>query len=165
MKSTETVFTLIVIPSTVLMMKLYFPGDGIRLAKASSGVLNSVQVSIFTLTSSKFWENSMKIELVIEENIWENVKFSLTHIIGSLFNLVQGMWNFTLLHSALVIFIQAGNSSKSVKAISSSSKAVTSPSPLIVLKLILSVDKFLKYLKVYSDKSWLKEHTKHSKEK
>lgn len=104
-----------------------------------------------------------RLNLVEKDNIGKNAKFSLTHIIGSLFSLVQGIWNFTLLHSALVIFIHAGNSSKSVKAISSSSKAVTSPSPLIVLKLILSVDKFLKYLEVNSGKSWLKMYTMHKK--
>lgn len=62
---------------------------------------------------------------------------------GTVFNLVQGIRKDTLLHRALVNLNQEGNSNKSVSTISFNSRFVSSPSPLKVLKLILSIDKFL----------------------
>lgn len=66
-----------------------------------------------------------------------------TKKIGTLLNLVHCIRNETLLHQAFVNLSHDGNSNKSVKTISSSSKFVNSPSPLNVLKFILSADKFL----------------------
>lgn len=68
-------------------------------------------------------------------------------MIGTLFNLVQGILNVTLLHQAFVKRNQDGNSSKSVKTISFNSRFDSSPSPLNVLKFILSADRFLVNLK------------------
>lgn len=71
------------------------------------------------------------------------MKNILTNVIGTLFSFVQGILNVTLLHQALVNRNQEGNSNKSVKTISFNSRFDNSPSPLNVLKFILSADKFL----------------------
>lgn len=62
---------------------------------------------------------------------------------GTLLSLVHGILNVTLLHQAFVNLNQEGNSNKSVKTISFSSRFDSSPSPLKVLKFILSADRFL----------------------
>lgn len=77
----------------------------------------------------------------------QKLKITLTNVIGTLFNLVQGILNVTLLHQALVKRNQEGNSNRSVKTISFNSRFDSSPSPLKVLKLILSADKFFVNLK------------------
>lgn len=66
----------------------------------------------------------------------------LTNSIGTLLILVKGILNFTLFTVALVIFIHVGSSSKSVSTFSLSSRKFNSPSPLNVLMLIFSTDKF-----------------------
>lgn len=66
-----------------------------------------------------------------------------TKKIGTLFSLVHCIRNETLLHQALVSLNHDGSSNRSVRTVSSSSKFVNSPSPLNVLKFILSADKFL----------------------
>lgn len=72
--------------------------------------------------------------------------FLRTRCMGTLLSLVHCMRKFTLLHQALVSRSHDGSSSKSVNTISSSSNDISSPSPLNVLKFILSADKFLVYL-------------------
>lgn len=62
---------------------------------------------------------------------------------GTLFNFVHAILKVTLLHQAFVNRNHEGNSSNSVNTNSFSSKLDNSPSPLKVLKLILSADKFL----------------------
>lgn len=74
-------------------------------------------------------------------NMYRQLLF--TKKIGTLLNLVHCIRNETLLHQAFVNLSHDGNSNKSVKTISSSSKFVSSPSPLNALKFILSADKFL----------------------
>lgn len=71
----------------------------------------------------------------------------LTKNMGTVFSLVHCMRKVTLLHHALVNLSHDGSSNKSVNTISSSSKFVNSPSPLKVLRFILSADKFLVNLK------------------
>lgn len=66
-----------------------------------------------------------------------------TKKIGTLLSLVHCIRKETLLHQAFVNLSHDGSSNKSVKTISSSSKFVSSPSPLNVLRFILSADKFL----------------------
>lgn len=58
------------------------------------------------------------------------------------------MRKFTLLHQALVSRNHDGSSNKSVNTISSSSNDDSSPSPLNVLRFILSADKFFVYLEL-----------------
>lgn len=72
---------------------------------------------------------------------------NLTKNMGTLFNFVHCIRNVTLLHHDLVNRNHDGNSNKSVNTISSNSKFESSPSPLNVLKLILSADKFFVNLK------------------
>lgn len=67
---------------------------------------------------------------------------------GTLLSLVHWMRKFTLLHQALVSRNHDGSSSKSVNTISSSSNDISSPSPLNVLRFILSADKFFVYLEL-----------------
>lgn len=72
-----------------------------------------------------------------------------TKKIGTLLSLVHCMRNVTLLHQAFVNLSHDGSSNKSVKTVSSSSKFVSSPSPLNVLKFILSADRFLVNLQIH----------------
>jgi hypothetical protein len=67
----------------------------------------------------------------------------LTRNIGTLFSFVHWMRKETRLHQALVSLNHDGSSNNSVNTVSSSSKLDSSPSPLKVLRLILSADKFL----------------------
>lgn len=69
-------------------------------------------------------------------------------MIGTFFNFVHCILNVTLLHHAFVNLSQDGNSNNSVSTISSSSKFDNSPSPLNVLRLILSADRFLVNLQI-----------------
>lgn len=87
-----------------------------------------------------------------------SITILLTKVIGTLFNFVQGILNVTLLHQAFVNLNQEGNSNKSVKTISFNSRFDSSPSPLNVLKLILSADKFL--VNLQQQVNYRKMHTK-----
>lgn len=87
-----------------------------------------------------------------------SIKGILTNVIGTLFNLVQGILNVTLLHQALVKRNQDGNSNNSVKTISFNSRFDNSPSPLKVLKFILSADKFLVNLQ---NKNYIRRNNHH----
>ena len=73
---------------------------------------------------------------------------TLTKWIGTDFNWVHCTLKYTWSQRALVILSQDGNSNRSVKIFSSNSNSDNSPSPLKVLKLILSVDKPLVNLKI-----------------
>lgn len=96
----------------------------------------------------------MTIELKMSNSIIQE-KCTLTSVIGTLLSLVHGILNVTLLHQAFVNLNQEGNSNKSVSTISFNSRLDNSPSPLKVLKFILSADKFLVNLK-----NWVLEYWK-----
>lgn len=70
-------------------------------------------------------------------------KWAFTRVIGTLLSFVQGIRIETRLHHALSKVNQLGSSNKLVSTFSSSSRLVRSPSPLSVLRLILSGDRFL----------------------
>lgn len=72
---------------------------------------------------------------------------SLTRRIGTDLSFAHCTLKETLLHLALINLSHEGSSKRSVNTVSSNSKSVKSPSPLKVLKLILSVDKFFVNLK------------------
>lgn len=79
--------------------------------------------------------------------------YYLTKCIGTLFSLVQGILNTTLLQTALLSLSQDGSSSSSVSTLSFSSKLDSSPSPLNVLRFTLSADRFFVNLQVPTQNS------------
>lgn len=133
--------TLIVMPSITLWIKLYFPDIALYADGEDPKVRNCSHVSTIILTSSRFWKKNISYYFILKK------KDFITKYMGTVFNFVQGIRNKTLLHQAFLIWSHEGNSSNSVKTFSSNSKLDNSPSPLKVLKLILSADKFLVYLK------------------
>lgn len=127
LKLTLTVFTRIVIPSMTLWMKLYFPigTESDWIPPPAVGVperaISHVSTEIFTSSSDS--------------------------VIGTLFSFAHDMRKVMWLHHASVSRSHEGNSRSSVNTFSSSWRFVSSPSPLKVDILILSLERFFVYLK------------------
>lgn len=139
-----TVLTLMVIPSMTLCIKLYFPGTALYGDEdGETKGLNSSQVLTIILTSSKFYKS-----ILFMRNVQIKLIRRITIYMGTDLSFVHGIRNKTRLHHAFSSCSQDGSSNKSVKTFSSNSRFDNSPSPLKVLKFILSADKFFVNLKI-----------------
>lgn len=126
LKFTFTVLTTIVIPSMTFWMKLYFPrGAESAGSPLAVGVpdraISHVSIDIFTSSS--------------------------VNVMGTLLSFAQDILNEMWLHHADVSLNHEGSSRSSISTASSSWRFVSSPSPLNVEMLILSLERFFVNLK------------------